>query len=1008
MKKLILLFVLTAQLAAQTDTLWTKTFGGINNDYSFSVQQTTDYGFIIAGETQSFGNGQRDVWLIKTDTDGDEEWNQTFGGSDNDRAESALQTLDNGFIVVGKTSSFGNGSSDVWLIKTNELGNEEWNRTFGGGNDDYGNSIQQTINSGFIIVGNTISFGNGQMDIWLIKTDAEGNEVWNQTFGGSANDLGYSVQQTNDGGYVIIGTTQSYGYGNYDVWLIKTDADGNEVWNQTFGGSNGDYGFSVKQTLDNGFIIVGRTSSFGNGSSDIWLIKTNELGNEEWNTTFGGIHDDYGESVQLTTNNKFIIAGWTSSFGNGSSDIWLIKTDADGNEIWNRSFGGVSSESSYSAEQTTDNGYIVSGVTQSYGNGQRDIWLIKVGAEGCTDPDASNYNPDALIDDDSCEYVGCTDNLAINFDPEATIDDGSCYYIEDIDQLFQQNWQGVPLNPMGIYVNSALFDDINLRVGDEIGIFDDGECIGMVQLTDEITSQIQIFLSQDNPNTPEIDGFIAGEDIVYKFWDASEQVEAINVNPTILNGNEVFTPLGFSEVELSVYTIFGCTQINSINYNPNATVDDGSCVAIVMGCTDPDACNYNPEANIGDESCLFDDCMGDCGGEAYLDDCEVCDENQENDNDCFGCIDQWALNYNPNSTIDDGSCDYPNIGDISMDGAIDVLDIVMFVDVVLDGEYYMNYMDINQDSYLNIIDIVILVDIILNPDILGCTDPNAPNYNPDSIYDNGSCEYELGTDWILIPSGDFTFGPNDQIQSIEYDYQIMTFQVTNAMYIIYLQNAWDLGEIYVDDCSTSTYDDCFYGYYEGDEIYSSGFYKYFVRDDYYYEYPNFEPIILFDGNNFGISAGKENHPVISVTWFGAWAMASHFGFRLPTNFEWEKAARGDTGADFPWGENYGDQISDNANFYNSGDPWDNGTTPVGYYNGENGTTNSPSPFGAYDMAGNTWEWTGSFFQSTAYRELRGGTWGGNEYGLQSWSLGQYQYPNSTTIFFGFRLARDVE
>jgi|GEM_PF-683606 uncharacterized protein (TIGR02145 family) len=335
---------------------------------------------------------------------------------------------------------------------------------------------------------------------------------------------------------------------------------------------------------------------------------------------------------------------------------------------------------------------------------------------------------------------GCSDPYAINYNPEATFDDGSCYYIEDINQHFVQNWEGIPLNPMGIYVNSAILDEINLRVGDEIGIFDVGECIGVAQLTDEITTPVQLFLSQDNPDTPEIDGFIGEENIVYKFWDASEQIEIISVSPTILNGDDVFTPLGFSEVELSVYTILGCTQISSINYNPDATVDDGSCIIIIYGCMDSEACNYDPDAN-EEGSCVYYDCTGECNGGAFFDDCDVCDDDPSNDNECYGCSDQWALNYDPSFTIDDGSCDYPSIGDISMDGFINVNDIVLLVGVVLDGEDYVDYMDINQDSYLNIIDIVILVDIILNPESLGCTDPNAPNFNPDSIYDDGSCDY---------------------------------------------------------------------------------------------------------------------------------------------------------------------------------------------------------------------------------------------------------------------------
>jgi len=358
-----------------------KTFGGSDWDYAYSVQQTSDGGYIVAGYTRSFGAGSRDVFLLKTDASGNLRWAKTFGGSYYDEASSVQQTSDGGYIVAGYTYSFGAGYNDIFLLKTDALGNLQWAKTFGGSSYDWASSVQQTRDGGYIVAGYTYSFGAGYTDIFLLKTDALGNLQWAKTFGGSNYELAYSVQQTSDGGYIVTGYTLSFGAGG-DVFLLKTDASGNLQWAKTFGGSYVDSAFSVQQTSDGGYIVAGGTYSFGAGYTDIFLLKTDALGNLQWAKTFGGSDYELAFSVQQTSDGGYIVAGETRSFGAGIYDVFLLKTNASGNLQWAKTFGGSFDDWAYSVQQTSDGGYIMAGRTFSFGAGSPDAFLLKTDANG--------------------------------------------------------------------------------------------------------------------------------------------------------------------------------------------------------------------------------------------------------------------------------------------------------------------------------------------------------------------------------------------------------------------------------------------------------------------------------------------------------------------------------------------------------------------------------------------------------------------------------------------------
>ncbi|NOR88383.1 MAG: hypothetical protein GQ527_12310, partial [Bacteroidales bacterium] len=350
-------------------------------DWGITVQQTTDGGYIITGETGSYGNGRYDGYIVKTDSYGDTLWTQTFGGAEYEAGLSIQQTTDGGYIITGFTSSIGYGQYDVYLLKIDSYGDTLWTQTYGGGKHDVGESIQQTTDGGYIITGWTQTFGNGESDVYLIKTDSSGDTLWTKTFGGGEEDKGKSIQQTTDGGYIITGWTKSYGNGETDVYLIKTDSDGDTLWTKTFGGIEEDKGISIQQTTDGGYIITGETKSFGNGYGDIYLIKTDNIGDTLWTKTYGGYFFDEGSCVQETTDGCYVITGSTASYGNGGYDVYLIKTDNNGDTLWTKTYGGENSEKGYWVQQTNDGGYIITGWTASFGIGM-DMYLIKTDSEG--------------------------------------------------------------------------------------------------------------------------------------------------------------------------------------------------------------------------------------------------------------------------------------------------------------------------------------------------------------------------------------------------------------------------------------------------------------------------------------------------------------------------------------------------------------------------------------------------------------------------------------------------
>lgn len=368
---LILCFLLFySSSIAWATTMFSHTFGGIGGDYARSVIETTDGGFIIGGYTNSFrtlGTTNYDSWLIKTDISGNVIWNKTYGQG---ILRSLIETTDNNIVFVGNHR----------ILKIDHEGNLVWNRTYDGA---VFNSITESSDGGFAIGGDIYSADNGSHDFLLIKTDHNGNLVWNKTFDNGVTENAYSIIETSDRGFAIVGVTSYHNFpedvGFSDCWLVKTDMNGVVEWNQTYGGQDFVRANSLIQTSDDGYLIVGQKTLEHDG----WLVKTDSKGNLVLTKTFGKeYHDEQIFEVIETVDGGVAFVGQSSFLSEGRADFWLVKLDSSFNEEWNQTYGGSGMDMAYSFVESENGGYVLVGDTYSIGLGDSDFWFVKTDDRG--------------------------------------------------------------------------------------------------------------------------------------------------------------------------------------------------------------------------------------------------------------------------------------------------------------------------------------------------------------------------------------------------------------------------------------------------------------------------------------------------------------------------------------------------------------------------------------------------------------------------------------------------
>lgn len=420
-------------LHAQQDTAFGYAYGSYGDEVGRAIALMPDSGYILAGSTGSFGNGASDVYILRIDSLGKVIWSKVYGGPNVDRAEAIDCHADGTCVLAGFTNSFGNGSYNVYVLKINLNGDTLWTATYGGSEWDMAYKIKRTQDGGYIICGETYSNSAGENDMLLLKISQNGEWEWEKRYGGALRDVARDVVQLPDGGFALTGYTESTGYGKYDIALIRTDSWGDTLFTRSYGGVKDDYGFGLHfNPADQTLLIAGSTENFGAVNLDFFALRTNLTGDTIWtNRVNGPDFDDEWFAVSMNNTGEYIFTGYSYSIiGAGYEDVFFMKLTSNNQITHLTTFGWLEYERGYGILQTPYDGYAFVATTNSFGSGNKDVFFIKTKANGFY---SYQVNP-------ASEYHD-TNHIHLNIPTHATPFSLSVFPVPANDWLHLQ-WQG--------------------------------------------------------------------------------------------------------------------------------------------------------------------------------------------------------------------------------------------------------------------------------------------------------------------------------------------------------------------------------------------------------------------------------------------------------------------------------------------------------------------------------------------------------------------------------------